>query len=78
MQGKKNINNYKTIEDVYLLGSSFVDNYYTNLIFFLPRLFFNNEDEIKLAVHRSLSNKFKEYILKVTYRPSNWLLIFWA
>ena len=62
---KKNINNYKTIEDVYLLGSSFVDNYYTNLIFFLPRLFFNNEDEIKLAVHRSLSNKFKEYILKV-------------
>ena len=37
----------QTIEDVYLLGSSFVDNYYTNLIFFLPRLFFNNEDEIK-------------------------------
>ena len=62
---KKNIKQYKTIEDVYLLGSSFVDNYYTNLIYFLPRLFFNNESNIKLAVHRNLSNKFKKYILKI-------------
>ncbi len=62
---RKNLKNYEKIENVYLLGSSFVDNYFTNLIFFLPRLFFNHETEIRLAVHRCLSNEFKNYILKV-------------
>ena len=59
----KNLTNYKIIEDVYLLGSSFADNYYTNLAVFLPRLFFNKQNEIKLAIHRNVSNLFRDYIL---------------
>ncbi len=62
---KKNFTSFKNINEVYLLGSSPGDNYFSNLIYFLPRLFFNNQEEIKLAVHRNLSNKFRNFIKEI-------------
>jgi len=62
---KKNITDLKKFNNVYLLGSSPGDNYFSNLIYFLPRLFFNNQDKIKLAIHRNLSNKFRNFINEI-------------
>ena len=62
---KKNIEKFKIIKNSFILGSSPGDNYYTNLIYFLPRIFFNDQDEIKLCIHRNLSNKFRKFILKI-------------
>ena len=61
----ENYNNFSIINDAYLLGSSPGDNYYSNLLFFLPRIFFNNKNEVRLVVHRNLSNKFRKLILKI-------------
>jgi len=55
-------NNFKTIKDCFVLGSSPSDNYFSNLIYFLPRVFFINEKKISLAIHRNLSNKFRKLI----------------
>ena len=62
---KKNLTNLKNFNDVYLLGSSPGDNYFSNLIYFLPRLFFYNKDKIKLGIHRNLSNKFRNFIIEI-------------
>ena len=40
---KNNEKNFKNFKDRFILGSSPADNYYSNLIHFLPRIFFNNE-----------------------------------
>ena len=61
-QFTENINNFKSLSDVFVLGSSSADNYYRNIITFLPRLFFNKEKKIKLAIHRNSSNKFRNFI----------------
>jgi len=58
----ENINNFKLLSNVFVLGSSSADNYYRNIITFLPRLFFNKENKIKLAIHRNSSNKFRNLI----------------
>jgi len=42
-QLKEKINEFKIIENVFVLGSSPGDNYYSNLIYFLPRIFFNDK-----------------------------------
>ena len=34
---------FKKFENVYLLGSNVADNFYSNMIHFLPRLFFNDQ-----------------------------------
>ena len=62
---KEKINQFKIIENVFVLGSSPGDNYYSNLIYFLPRIFFNDKTEIKLVVHRNLSNKFRKFIKEI-------------
>ena len=62
---KKNITDLKKFNNVFLLGSSPGDNYFSNLIYFLPRLFFYNQDKIKLAIHRNLSNKFRNFINEI-------------
>jgi len=59
----ENINNFKSLSNIFILGSSSVDNYYRNMITFLPRLFFNKEKKIKLALHRNSSNKFRNFII---------------
>jgi len=59
----ENINNFKSLSNVFVLGSSSADNYYRNIVTFLPRLFFNKENKIKLALHRNSSNKFRNLII---------------
>ena len=53
---------YKEISNAFVLGSSPVDNYYRNMITFLPRIFFSKEKNINLVIHRNLSNKFRKFI----------------
>ncbi|MDC0226819.1 glycosyltransferase family 61 protein, partial [Alphaproteobacteria bacterium] len=60
---KEKSGDFKTLSNIYVLGSSSVDNYYRNIITFLPRIFFNNEKKIKLAIHRNSANKFRDFIL---------------
>ena len=60
-----NIDNFKVFSNVYVLGSSANDNYYSNLITFLPRIFFLKQNEISLAIHRNSSNKFRNIILHI-------------
>ena len=56
------MNKYKEISNAFVLGSSPVDNYYRNMITFLPRIFFSKEKNINLVIHRNLSNKFRKFI----------------
>ena len=65
---KKNKNDLNILSDVFILGSSPYNNYYSNLIFFLPRIFFINKKKIKLAIHRNTSNKFRNFIFKICRR----------
>jgi len=53
---------FKLIKDSFILGSSPSDNYFSNLIHFLPRIFFINEKKVNLVIHRNLSNKFRNFI----------------
>ncbi len=53
---------FKLIKDNFVLGSSPSDNYFSNLIHFLPRIFFINEKNINIVIHRNLSNKFRSLI----------------
>ncbi len=55
-------NDFKVINDSFILGSSPSDNYFSNLIHFLPRIFFINNKKINLTIHRNLSNKFRRFI----------------
>tara|TARA_B100000575_G_scaffold292940_1_gene302782 strand:- start:2024 stop:3052 length:1029 start_codon:yes stop_codon:yes gene_type:complete len=65
-------NNQKTLSkefrNIFVLGSSPADNYYSNLIQFLPRIFFNKENNIKIAIHRNLSNKFRSFINEINIK----------
>ena len=53
---------FKIFENILLIGSSPSDNYFTNLINFLPRIFFTNQKKINILIHRNLSNKFRNLI----------------
>ncbi len=59
---KKNLNSYKKHKNIFVIGSSAANNYYSNLIQFLPRIFFINDKKIKIAIHRNSSTKFREFI----------------
>ena len=59
---KNNSGKFDSIDNVQILGSSSNDNYYRNIITFLPRLFFFQNKELKLAIHRKSSNKFRNFI----------------
>ncbi len=54
--------NFKIFKNSYVLGTNPGDNYYSNLIEFFPRIFFIDEKELNLLVHRNLSNKFRKFI----------------
>ena len=53
---------FKLFNNSFVLGSSPSDNFFTNLIHFLPRVFFINDKKINLVIHRNLSNKFRKFI----------------
>lgn len=61
-----NINKFKSLSNIFVLGSSSSDNYYRNIMTFLPRIFFNKEKKIKLAIHRRSSNKFRNFLIKLS------------
>ena len=58
-ENKKSLKNFK---DIYILGSNAGNNYYSNLIQFLPRIFFNKKTNLKIAIHRNSSNKYRNFI----------------
>ena len=60
-----NKNQFKVIKNSFVLGSSPADNYFSNLIHFFPRIFYNNEKKINLTIHRNLSNKFRNLIKSI-------------
>ena len=59
---KDKLKNIKVFKNSCVIGSNPGNNYFSNLIHFLPRIFFENENHIKIAVHRNLSNKFRSFI----------------
>ena len=59
---KQNKNLLKNFKDIYILGSNAGNNYYSNLIQFLPRIFFNKKTNLKIAIHRNSSNKYRNFI----------------
>ena len=61
----ENKKNFKEFKKVVVLGSSVADNYYRNLITFLPRIFFISEKNINLAIHRKTSNKFRNFLKQI-------------
>ena len=62
---KVNKKKFKVFENCFVLGSSPANNYYSNLIHFLPRIFFTNEEKINLIIHRNLSNNFRNLITTI-------------
>ncbi len=62
---KKDKENFKSFNKIFLLGSSAADNYYSNLLQFLPRLFFINEKKIKIGIHRNSSLKLRKFIERI-------------
>ena len=58
-------NSLKSFKDLYILGSNAGNNYYSNLLQFLPRIFFNKNTNIKLAIHRNSSNKYRNFIASI-------------
>ena len=59
---KENKNSLKNFKDIYILGSNAGNNYYSNLLHFLPRIFFNKKTNLKIAIHRNSSNKYRNFI----------------
>ena len=59
---KDNKNSLKNFKELYILGSNAGNNYYSNLLQFLPRIFFCNKTKLKLAIHRNSSNKYRNFI----------------
>ena len=62
---KENKNSLKNFNQLYILGSNAGNNYYSNLLQFLPRIFFNNKTNLKLAIHRNSSNKYRNFIKNI-------------
>tara|TARA_B100000989_G_scaffold261642_1_gene212788 strand:- start:189 stop:1211 length:1023 start_codon:yes stop_codon:yes gene_type:complete len=62
---KENKNSLKNFNQLYILGSNAGNNYYSNLLQFLPRIFFNKKTNLKLAIHRNSSNKYRNFIKSI-------------
>lgn len=63
---KKKQKNFKKINKVFVLGSNAGNNYYSNLLQFLPRIFFlPNNNNIKVAINRNSSTKFRDFIKEI-------------
>ena len=60
-----NKKNFKKFSNAFVLGSSISDNYYRNLITFLPRIFFIDDKEITIVLHRNSSNRFRELVKQI-------------
>ena len=58
----QNRKDFKTFNNVFILGLNSADNYYSNLIQFLPRLFFLYDKRVNLGIHRNSSLNFRNFI----------------
>ena len=67
---KKKLDNFKEFKNIFVLGSNAGNNYYSNLLQFLPRIFFIKEKNIRIAIHRNSSLKFREFIKNVLNEKS--------
>ena len=54
--------NFKTFDDTIVIGSSPGNNYFRNLLTFIPRNIFVPVKEINIAIHRNSSNKLRKFI----------------
>ena len=63
---EENKKNFKSFTNITILGSSPANNYYRNLLTFLPRIFFLKDKDITLGIHRNTPNKFRNFILSIT------------
>ncbi len=61
----ENKNSLKSLKKIFILGSNPGNNYYSNLLEFLPRIFFNKNKNIRLAIHRNSSNKYRKFIKSI-------------
>ena len=59
---QKKLINFKEFKNIFVLGSNAGNNYYSNLLQFLPRIFFLENKKIKIAIHRNSSTKFRNFI----------------
>ena len=59
---KNKLHKFRVLSDSCVIGSSAGNNYFSNLIHFLPRIFFENEKQVNIVVHRSLSKKFISFL----------------
>lgn len=60
-----NKNSLKSFKQLYVLGTNSGNNYYSNLLEFLPRIFFNKKTNIKIAIHRNSSNKLRNFLKNI-------------
>ena len=60
-----NKHSLKSFKQLYVLGTNSGNNYYSNLLEFLPRIFFNKKTNIKIAIHRNSSNKLRNFIKNI-------------
>ncbi len=58
----ENKNSLKNFKELFVLGSNAGNNYYSNLLQFLPRIFFNKKSNLKITIHRNSSNKYRKFI----------------
>ncbi len=57
--------NFKKFSNAVILGSSPSNDYFRNIMTFLPRIFFISDKEINLVIHRNTSNKFRVFIKEI-------------
>ena len=57
--------NFKKFSNAVILGSSPSNDYFRNMMTFLPRIFFISDKEINLVIHRNTSNKFRFFIKEI-------------
>ena len=62
---EKNKSEFKHYTNAIIIGSSANDNYFTNMITFLPRIFFLNQKEVSIVIHRNSSNKFRNFVVHI-------------
>ena len=56
---------FKKFTNTIILGSSPSNDYFRNMMTFLPRIFFISDKEINLVIHRNTSNKFRVFIKEI-------------
>ena len=59
---KRDMNNFKVFNNVVVIGASPNNNYYRNLITYIPRILFIIDKRINLAIHRNSSNRLRIFI----------------